>query len=76
MARQYGAPSVPAEYPSLASGRGGLQQGMTGPQRPSGNAMSDFEPRPMASAEQSRSEVIGGVLETVRRNGGSPADLR
>ena len=76
MARQGGGPSVQATASAPALGRGSLQQGMTGPALRSGNQMSDFEPSPMASADESRADVIGGILETVRRNGGNPADLR
>ncbi len=67
---------IPSEYPPIALGRGGADTSMTGPLMPSGNSPSDYTVRPTASAEDSREQVIGSVLEQVRRNGGRPFDGR
>ncbi len=76
MAQQYGQPNVPSQgLTAPALGRGERDTAMTGATMPSGNTLSDFDGRPGASAAENRRDVISGVLETVRRNGGRPADL-
>lgn len=71
-----GGPGVPTDLPVVTPPRGVRESGMTGPLMRSGNAPADFSVSPTASAEESRADVISGVLETVRRNGGDPFDGR
>lgn len=73
---QGGGPMVPTDLNVVAVPRGTRETGMTGPLMRSGNSPSSFPVNPTASAEQSRDTTIGGVLETVRRNGGTPFDGR
>lgn len=71
-----GGPGVPTDLAVVTPPRGVRESGMTGPLMRSGNAPSDFSVSPTASAAESRGDVISGVLETVRRNGGNPFDGR
>src|SRR6266849_1789290 len=77
MQSAYSAPSVPTgplSPPTLP--RGAVDTAMTGRLMPSGNSPMSIQPRGQDSAAATQQDLLGSVVDLVRRNGGNPFDPR